>query len=215
MSIESNRPVVFVVDDDVSVRESLALLVQSAGWQPRIFDSARTFLAASPRSEQPSCLLLDLSMPDVDGLALQERVTAQYPDLPVIFVTGHADVPQTVRAMKAGALEFLTKPVDSDQLIEVVTAALERSRSALARRAGVQATRDRYERLSPRERDVMLLVVAGLLNQRIGDELGISLHTVKAHRASVMRKMQARSVPALVTMCATLGIDASAWRRSS
>jgi FixJ family two-component response regulator len=197
--------VVFVVDDDVSVRESLALLIRASGWEPRTFESAQAFLD-HPRARIPSCLLLDLSMPYIDGLTLQDRLVTQNPDLPIIFVTGHADVPKTIQALKAGAVEFLTKPLQADVLIAAIAGALERSRAALARDARVQALRDRYDGLTPREREVLALVVAGLLNKQVGSELGISLPTVKAHRGSMMRKMRARSVPELVTMCATLGI---------
>ena len=200
-----DRSVVFVVDDDVSVRESLALLIRASGWEPQTFESAQAFLD-QPRAKMPSCLLLDLSMPNIDGLTLQERLVSQNPDLPIIFVTGHADVPKTIQALKAGAVEFLTKPLQGDVLIAAIAGALERSRAALARDARVGALRDRYDGLSPREREVLVLVVAGLLNKQVGSELGISLPTVKAHRGSMMRKMRARSVPELVTMCATLGI---------
>jgi FixJ family two-component response regulator len=206
--------VVFVVDDDVSVRESLALLIRSMGWKPETFDSAGAFLVHTGASA-PNCLLLDLSMPDVDGLALQERLVKEHPDLPIIFVTGHADVPKTVQAMKAGAVEFLTKPLREDVLIRAITGALERSRTALQRDAGLQTLRTRYAGLSTREREVMALVVAGLLNKQVGSELGISLPTVKAHRGSVMRKMHARSVPDLVNMSATLGIPSSPKSRLS
>jgi FixJ family two-component response regulator len=202
---EVEEAVVFVVDDDLSVRESLALLIRSVGWTPRTFESAHAFLDRAP-APGPCCLLLDLSMPNIDGLALQERVTQQHPDLPIIFVTGHADVPKTVQAMKAGAIEFLTKPLQDDILVRAITGALERSREALQRDSHLRALRDRYAGLSAREREVMALVVAGLLNKQVGSELGISLPTVKAHRGSVMRKMNARSVPDLVNMCAQLGI---------
>jgi len=206
------RPIVFVVDDDVSVRDSLALLVRSARWRCETFESAQSFLERT-QPDVPSCLLLDLSMPDVDGLELQERLVIRYPHLPIIFVSGLADVPKTVQAMKAGAVEFLTKPLAHDKLIAAITAALERSRAALARDARTDTLRGRYASLSPREREVMLLVVAGLLNKQVGGELGISLPTVKAHRGSVMRKMNARSVPELVNMCAALGIGPEPRRR--
>jgi len=208
----SEQPIVFVVDDDVSIRDSLALLIRSAGWEPRSFESARAFLD-HPRSKVPCCLLLDLSMPDLDGLGLQERLAVEHPDLPIIFVTGHVDVPKTVQAMKAGAVEFLTKPLQGDLLLRAVTDALERSRSALERDAQLEALQGRYASLSQREQEVMTLVVAGLLNKQVGAELGISVPTVKAHRGSVMRKMNAASVPELVNMCARLGLRPAAQGR--
>ena len=208
------RPTVFVVDDDVSVRESLALLIRSAGWEPQTFDSAQAFLDRA-RARSPCCLLLDLSMPNLDGLELQNRLALQHRDLPIIFVTGHADVPKTVQAMKAGAVEFLTKPLDDDALIDAITGALQRSRTVHEHDAELEELRARYASLSPREREVMTLVVAGLLNKQIGGELGISVPTVKAHRGSAMRKMKAKSVPDLVNMCAALGIEPGSGSRLS
>ena len=198
-------PVVFVVDDDVSVRESLELLIRAGGWQPEIFESALKFLDR-PRIAAPSCLLLDLEMPGVNGLELQKRLAADRTDLPIIFITGHGDVPLTVEAMKRGAVEFLTKPFDDQVLLEAVASALERSRLAMGREAHLNELRARSASLSPREREVMALVVAGLLNKQIGGEMGISEITVKAHRGSMMRKMKARSLPDLVNMAAQLGI---------
>jgi len=196
-------PIVFVVDDDISVRESLELLIQSEGWQPETFSSARDFLVRS-RTPVPSCLLLDISMPDLSGLELQKRVAAEHPDVPIIFITGHGDVPKTVQAMKAGAVEFLTKPFKDDVLLGAVRQALERSRVALGQQAEMKELQDRYSLLSAREREVMALVVSGLLNKQVGGELGISEITVKAHRGRVMQKMKADSLPDLVKMAGKL-----------
>jgi FixJ family two-component response regulator len=199
----SPTPTVFIVDDDVSVRESLELLIQSAGWRPEIFASARDFLA-HPRVLAPSCLVLDVSLPDLNGLELQQRIAPDRSDLPIIFITGHGDVPMTVKAMKAGAVEFLTKPFGADVLLGAIGQAIERSRAALAQEVEIRAVRDRYASLSGREREVMALVVSGLLNKQIGGKLGISEITVKAHRGKVMRKMHAGSLADLVTMAARL-----------
>jgi FixJ family two-component response regulator len=201
-------PVVFVVDDDISIRESLAALISFAGWQPKAFASAQEFLS-HPRGTAPSCLILDLALPDLNGLDLQERVAVDRADMPIIFVTGYGDVPTTVRAMKAGAVEFLTKPFNDQVLMNAIRGAIDRSRAALADGAELQALRDRHASLSRREREVMALVVAGLLNKQVGGELGISEITVKAHRGQVMRKMDARSLADLVTMAARLGISRS------
>ena len=200
-------PRVFVVDDDISVRESLELLIGEVGWQPVLFASAQDFLD-HPRVLAPSCLVLDVSLPGLNGLDLQERVAAERPDMPIIFITGHGDVPMTVRAMKAGAVEFLTKPFGDEVLLTAIRNALERSRGALARDAEIQSLRDSYASLTHREREVMALVVSGRLNKQVGGELGISEITVKQHRGQVMRKMGARSLPDLVTMSARLGLKA-------
>jgi FixJ family two-component response regulator len=204
------RPIVFVVDDDVSVRESLELLIVSAGWRPETFASSEEFLAR-PRVSVPSCLLLDLSMPKVDGLELQRQL-AERNEVPIIFITGHGDIPVTVQAMKAGAIEFLTKPLKHDVLLRAIRDALERSRIALRSDAELRELRHCYDSLSPRERDVMALVVTGLLNKQVGSELGISEITVKAHRGHMMRKMKAESLPDLVTMAAQLGVRSTPTR---
>jgi len=196
-------PIVFVVDDDISVRESLELLVREAGWQPETFESAKEFLSR-PRVVVPSCLILDISLPGLNGLDLQKRVAADRTDMPIIFITGHGDVQMTVQAMKGGAVEFLTKPFDNDVLLSAIQNAIERSRAALGHEAEIRALRDRYASLSRREREVMALVVSGLLNKQVGFELGISEITVKAHRGRVMQKMEARSLADLVTMGARL-----------
>lgn len=198
-------PIVFVVDDDISVRESLELLVRNAGWQPQLFASAQEFLAR-PRVLAPSCLVLDVSLPGLNGLDLQKRIAAARHDLPIIFITGHGDIPTTVRAMKAGAVEFLTKPFGDEVLLNAIRGAIARSQTALGREAEVQALRSCYSSLTSREREVMSLVVTGLLNKQVGDELGISEITVKAHRGKMMRKMNAGSLPHLVKMAARLRI---------
>jgi FixJ family two-component response regulator len=198
---------VFVVDDDISVRESLELLIEASGWQPETFASAQEFLAR-PRVPVPSCLVLDLTLPDLNGLDVQKRV-ANRSDLPVIFITGYGDVPTSVEAMKAGATEFLTKPFTDDVLVDAIGHALERSRGALEHEAQMKVLRENYGSLTPREREVMTLVVSGLLNKQVGGELGISEITVKAHRGQVMRKMKADSLPALVNMVARLGAPAA------
>jgi FixJ family two-component response regulator len=197
--------IVFVVDDDISVRESLELLIRSEGWQPETFSSAQDFLVRS-QTPVPSCLVLDISMPGLNGLDLQKRVAADHPDVPIIFITGYGDVPKTVEAMKAGAVEFLTKPFKDDVLLSAIQQALERSRVALGQQAKIKELRDRYSSLSPREREVMALVVSGLLNKQVGGELGISEITVKAHRGKVMQKMKADSLPDLVKMAGKLGL---------
>jgi FixJ family two-component response regulator len=195
--------IVFVVDDDISVRESLELLIRNAGWQPETFASARDFLSR-PRAAVPSCLVLDVTMPGLNGLELQQQL-GERTDMPIIFITGYGDVPMTVRAMKAGAVEFLTKPFHDDVLLDAIRHAIERSRVALREESDMQGLRSSYRSLTPREREVMALVVGGLLNKQVGGELGISEITVKAHRGQVMRKMKADSLPDLVTMAARLG----------
>ena len=197
-------PIVFVVDDDVSVRESLELLIGTGGWRSETFASAQAFLSR-PRATVPCCLVLDVTLPGLNGLELQQRL-AERTDMPIIFITGHGDVPMSVQAMKAGAVEFLTKPFKDDVLLEAIHGAIERSRAALRLDSEIRALRTCYESLTPREREVMILVVSGLLNKQVGGELGISEITVKAHRGQVMRKMKADSLPELVTMAARLGL---------
>jgi FixJ family two-component response regulator len=195
--------VVYVVDDDISVRESLELLIATEGWQAETCESAADFLALSPAAV-PSCLLLDLALPGLSGLDLQRQLAGRV-GMPIIFISGHGDVPTSVQAMKAGALDFLTKPLQPEVLLTAIRRALERSRAALLRESELQAIRERYAALTPREREVMGLVVSGLLNKQVGGELGISEITVKAHRGQVMRKMKAESLPDLVKMAARLG----------
>jgi FixJ family two-component response regulator len=201
-SVSHPTPIVFIVDDDISVRESLELLIRSAGWTSETFASAREFLLRS-RTLTPSCLVLDVDLPDLSGLEVQKLVADRI-DMPIIFITGYGDVPMTVRAMKAGAVEFLTKPFSDDVLLTAIQDAIERSRTALSQEAALRTLRDRHASLTRREREVMALVVSGLLNKQVGGELGISEITVKAHRGQVMRKMKADSLADLVTMAATL-----------
>jgi FixJ family two-component response regulator len=201
-------PIVFVVDDDISVRESLELLIKTAGWRAETFTSAQEFLLR-PRATVPCCLVLDVTLPGLSGLELQPQL-AERTDMPIIFITGHGDVSTTVRAMKAGAIEFLTKPFVTDVLVSAIRNAINRSYAALAKAAKMHVLRDCYASLSRREREVMVLVVSGLLNKQVGGELGISEITVKAHRGKVMRKMQADSLPDLVNMAGMLALVAAA-----
>ncbi|MEM5404845.1 MULTISPECIES: response regulator transcription factor [Paraburkholderia] len=196
-------PVVFVVDDDVSVRESLEAMIRFAGLRAETFACAQDFLGRT-RAMVPNCLVLDVSLPDLSGLDLQNLIASERTDMPIIFITGYGDVPMTVRAMKAGAAEFLTKPFDDQVLLDAIRHAIERSRAALGEEAGMQSIRDRYASLSQREREVMALVVSGLLNKQVGAELGISEITVKVHRRHVMQKMAARSLPELVNIARRL-----------
>ena len=205
VSMSDAIPTVFVVDDDVSVRQSLELLITAEGWVPQAFASAQEFLSR-PRVLALSCLLLDVNLPDLDGLALQERIADDRICMPIIFITGYGDVPITVRAMKAGAVEFLTKPLSVDVLLSAIRDALDRSRAALGDAAEACALRGRFASLTGREREVMTLVVAGRLNKQVGWDLGISEITVKAHRGNMIRKMKADSLPDLVKMSARLGL---------
>jgi FixJ family two-component response regulator len=202
--ISDAMPIVFVVDDDISVRESLELLLRCEGWQPEMFASALEFLNR-PRPAVPCCLVLDMSLPDLNGLQLQKRLAIERTDMPIIFITGRADVPTSVQAMKAGAVEFLMKPFKDNVLLQTIRESLDRSRLALTREMEMHTLRNRHASLTRRERQVMALVVSGLLNKQIGGELGISEITVKAHRGQVMRKMQAESVADLVKVAVRLG----------
>lgn len=197
-------PIVFVVDGDITVRNSLELLICGAGWRAKTFACAEEFLA-NARVSAPSCLVLDLALPGLSGLELQKRIAVERTDMPIIFIAGCADVPVTVQAMKAGACEFFVKPLCHDTLMSAIEAAMARSQTALREEAAGRALRDCYASLSRREREVMALVVTGLLNKQVGSELGITEITVKAHRGNVMRKMNARSLATLVTMAAGLG----------
>jgi FixJ family two-component response regulator len=199
------QPIVFVVDDDISVRESLELLIKFAGWQPETFASAEEFLAR-PRTASPSCMVLDVSLPDLNGLELQKLIGADRVDMPIIFITGHGDVPMTVQAMKAGAVEFLTKPFDDEVLLSAIRHAIKRSTAVLDDQAEIITLRSSYDSLTPREQEVLRLVVAGMLNKQIGLKLGISEITVKAHRGKVMQKMNADSVADLVKTAVKLGL---------
>ena len=206
--MQSAAPIVFVVDDDISVREYLELLIQNEGWQSKTFASAQEFLDYR-RAVVPSCLILDISLPGLNGLELQKKVAVERAEIPIIFITGHGDIPKTVQAMKGGAVEFLTKPFNDEVLLTAIRQALERSRIAIAHKVELQELRDRYASLTPRERQVMALVVSGLLNKQVGGELGISEITVKAHRGQVMQKMKADSVADLVKMAGRLSLAAA------
>ena len=193
------------IHNDISVRESLEALIRDAGWQVETFDSAQAFLSR-PRVGVPSCLILDVALPGLSGLDLQKRVAVDRADLPIIFITGYGDVPMTVQAMKAGAVEFLTKPFDDGTLLSAIGQALERSKAALEHGAEIETLQERYTSLSRREREVMSLVVRGLLNKQVAFELGISEITVKAHRGKMMRKMKAGSLADLVKMAAKIPV---------
>lgn len=203
-TMPNDSPLVIVVDDDISIRESLELLIRSVGWQPELYECAKDFLSRQPIN-QPACLILDVNLPDLSGLEIQENVSINRAELPIIFLTGYGDVAMTVKAMKAGAVEFLTKPFSDEVLIGAIESALERSRLSLAEHVGLRALRSRFDTLTPREHQVMALIVRGLLNKQVAYELGISEITVKAHRGQMMRKMKARSLPDLVNMAAQLG----------
>jgi FixJ family two-component response regulator len=214
MLSHASTPIVFVVDSDPSVRESLELLVRAAGWRAETFASAQEFLAR-PRSVVPSCLILDVTLPDLNGLELQERIAAERTDMPIIFLTGIADIAMTVRAMKRGALEFLTKPFDAEALLIGIQQAFKRSEAALGRENQLHALRTVYGSLTQREREVMKLVVSGLPNKQVGGELGISEITVKAHRGNVMRKMKADSFANLINMAVRLRVTRSTATNSA
>jgi len=205
LPMSSITPIVFIVDDDISVREALEGLVRYAGWQVETFAAAQPFLDR-PAAQAPSCLVLDMGLPDLNGLELQERIAPDRIGMPIIFITGHGDIPMTVKAMKAGAVEFLIKPLGQEALLSAIRKALTRSEALLGQEAEVSLLRDRYATLSGREREVMALVASGMLNKQVGGELGISVITVKAHRAKMMRKMEARSLADLVRMAASLGL---------
>jgi FixJ family two-component response regulator len=198
-------PIVFVVDDDISVRESLEALIRDEGWKPELFPSAQAFLART-RVGVPRCLLLDITLPDLNGLDLQKIMAIEQPHMPIIVITGHGDVPMSVQAMKAGAFEFLIKPLSSDAVRNAIRQAIDRSHAGLGREAEMRAIRDCYASLTDREREVMSLVVTGMLNKQIGHKLGISVITVKAHRGHLMRKMKAGSLADLVKMEARLNV---------
>jgi len=201
-------PTVFVVDDDEFVREALETLIEVAGWRARSFASADLFLACPPATGA-NCLVLDVNLPGLNGLDLQAAIAGERGDMPIIFITGFGDIPMSVRAMKAGAAEFLTKPFSEEVMLDAIRAALARSQAAVGDQAALQALRDRYADLSPRERQVMAGVVAGRMNKQVGGDLGITEITVKKHRGRVMDKMHARSLAELVKMSASLGLSAA------
>jgi FixJ family two-component response regulator len=201
-----SNPLVVVVDDDISVRESLELLIQNEGWEPRLFESAQEFLTRLP-SVVPSCLILDVNLPDLSGLDLQQRISDEKSSIPIIFITGYGDIPTSVRAMKAGAAEFLTKPIDDQALLEAVREAILRSQANQKEEGAQRQLQERFASLTKREREVMSLVVTGLMNKQVGFELDISEITVKAHRGRVMEKMRANTFVDLVNIAGKLGIS--------
>jgi FixJ family two-component response regulator len=201
--MKESDPIVFVVDDDASVRDAVQRLIASVGLRVQTFGSTREFLS-SKRPEAPACLVLDVRLPDVSGLELQRDLAAANSNIPIIFITGHADVPMTVRAMKAGAVEFLTKPFRGQELIDAIQEAIAKDRVAWSERAQMAELRSRYDSLTPREKEVLTLVASGLLNKQIGAELGTSELTIKTHRGRVMEKMGAESLADLVRMAERL-----------
>jgi FixJ family two-component response regulator len=197
--------VIAIVDDDPSAREGLSSLIRSAGWRVETFASAQEFLAR-PRTEAPRCLILDLQLPGLSGLDLQKQMAEAEVDIPIVFLTGHGNIPASVQAMKAGAVEFLTKPFDEEELLRAIREATERDRLTRLRHAELHELQRRYESLTAREQEVMQQVVSGLLNKQVAAELKITEFTVKVHRGQVMRKMRADSLAALVRMADKLGI---------
>ena len=204
-NLRESRPVIAIVDDDPSVREGLKSLIRSAGWSVETFASAQEFLAR-PQANVPSCLILDLQLPDLSGLDLQKRMAATDLEIPIVFLTGHGDIPASVQAMKAGALEFLTKPVDEQDLLRAIQEAIDRDRRTRQQHADLHELRRRHDSLTAREREVMQQVISGLLNKQVAAELNITEFTVKIHRGQVMRKMHADSLANLVRMAESLGI---------
>ena len=204
-NLRESRPVIAIVDDDPSVREGLHSLIRSAGWSVETFASAQEFLAR-PRAKAPSCLILDLQLPDLSGLDLQKRMAAMNLEIPIVFLTGHGDIPASVQAMKAGAVEFLTKPVDEQDLLRAIQEAIDRDRRTRQQHADLRELRSRHDSLTAREREVMQQVISGLLNKQVAAEMNITQFTVKIHRGQVMRKMHADSLADLVRMAESLGI---------
>jgi len=203
--LQGPKAIIAIVDDDPSVREGLQSLIRSAGWRAETFASAQEFLARA-RADVPSCLVLDLQLPGLSGLDLQKRMAKVGLEIPIVFLTGYGNIPASVQAMKAGAVEFLTKPFDDEGLLQAIQEAIERDRRTRRQHAEIRELRDRYKSLTPREREIMQQVVSGLLNKQTAAELNIAEYTVKIHRGHVMRKMHAESLADLVRMAESLGI---------